>query len=438
MKFAGPVAKGFGLSLQETVGILGQMGNAGIQASLAGTSLRGALTRLASPSKEANDILSRLGVSTRKSNGDVRNLVEILVDLEKAGINTTQTMEVFGLRAGPGISTLLQGGIDKLQKYIKSLSNLGDISGKIQKQQLKGFNGQLLLLKSAFEALQIAVAESGMLAFFTSMLKSLTSLLSTLSRTNPAFLRFATVVLGLVATIGPLVIILAVATLAFRALAIAIAVTNGRILLIPAIIIGLIILIGLLVDELVNFAKGNKTVLGAVLKEWVKFAESVDQILHPVFESIEQAIRDIFSGISGLAGDLVSLVGGIFFTLGELVDEALEGINNAIDSVVSKLKSVSTFFSRVGSSIGQTFGDAFSFGGGTLPAPTPRASDFVSQGSRGASGSFSVSAPVSIIIPESQLQGNNVDEIAGRVSRSVDDAWTNILRQARDQQIILE
>ncbi|MCH7985481.1 MAG: phage tail tape measure protein, partial [Acidobacteria bacterium] len=46
MKFAGPVASDFGLSIAETAGALSLLGNAGIQASMAGTSLRNILNRL--------------------------------------------------------------------------------------------------------------------------------------------------------------------------------------------------------------------------------------------------------------------------------------------------------------------------------------------------------------------------------------------------------
>ena len=44
--YAGPVAKAAGLGFEETSATLALLGNAGIQASMAGTTLRGAITRL--------------------------------------------------------------------------------------------------------------------------------------------------------------------------------------------------------------------------------------------------------------------------------------------------------------------------------------------------------------------------------------------------------
>ena len=62
-KMAGPVAKAAGISFEETAASLAIMGNAGIQASMAGTSLRGAISRLLNPSGEAADIIERMGLT---------------------------------------------------------------------------------------------------------------------------------------------------------------------------------------------------------------------------------------------------------------------------------------------------------------------------------------------------------------------------------------
>ena len=49
MKYAGPVASAAGVSFEGAAAAIGLMGNAGIQGSMAGTSLRGAISRILSP-----------------------------------------------------------------------------------------------------------------------------------------------------------------------------------------------------------------------------------------------------------------------------------------------------------------------------------------------------------------------------------------------------
>ncbi|HSH40546.1 MAG TPA: phage tail tape measure protein, partial [Arenicellales bacterium] len=53
MQYAGPVAAAAGVQFEEAAAAVGLMGNAGIQASMAGTSLRGAISRILNPTAAA-------------------------------------------------------------------------------------------------------------------------------------------------------------------------------------------------------------------------------------------------------------------------------------------------------------------------------------------------------------------------------------------------
>src|SRR5690625_5627110 len=54
MKFVGPVASGFGIQFEEAAAAVGALSDAGIQGSMAGTTLRGILTRLDRKSTRLN------------------------------------------------------------------------------------------------------------------------------------------------------------------------------------------------------------------------------------------------------------------------------------------------------------------------------------------------------------------------------------------------
>ena len=65
--YAGPLAKAAGFAFEETAAALALMGNAGYQGSLAGTSLRGAIVRLLTPTTETTKIMQRLGVNVLRT-----------------------------------------------------------------------------------------------------------------------------------------------------------------------------------------------------------------------------------------------------------------------------------------------------------------------------------------------------------------------------------
>lgn len=90
MKYVAPVAKGAGQSIEDITASIGALGNAGIQGSMAGTVLRGAISKLLNPNREATKTLKELGVSTLDSQGKMRPLVDILGELADSGIRTDQ------------------------------------------------------------------------------------------------------------------------------------------------------------------------------------------------------------------------------------------------------------------------------------------------------------------------------------------------------------
>jgi len=152
MKFAGPVAKGFGMSFEETAAIMGIFGNAGIQASLAGTSLRGAIVQL-------NNKAEDFGLTMYDSAGKMLPMADILEQLEKKGMTAGEMMELFGLRAGPAMTALLETGSDALRDFTGELENAGGTAKQIAEVQMQGIHGSITRLKSAFEGLQLTIAE---------------------------------------------------------------------------------------------------------------------------------------------------------------------------------------------------------------------------------------------------------------------------------------
>jgi len=210
-KYVGPVAAGMGVEFTNTAAAIGLLGNAGIQGSMAGTVLRGSLVRITqavTPMGEAlnstGQLIQKLGLNFYDSQGNVKDFTGIVKELQERGTTASEIMQIFGQRAGPGMMALVQQGSEALVELEDKLKNAGGTAKEIAEANMKGFNGQMLKLKSAIEGAAIAIAESGFLEYLTEMAEKLTGLISKLAETDPAMLRLGTIIAAVVASLGPL------------------------------------------------------------------------------------------------------------------------------------------------------------------------------------------------------------------------------------------
>jgi TP901 family phage tail tape measure protein len=206
-KFVGPVAKGAGISFNETSAAIGLLGNAGIQAGMAGTSLRGAITALLNPSKQVSDVMMSLGLNVKDANGELLPLNQIIQQLESSGASTGEMMQIFGQRAGPAMMALVEQGSDALRNLTNELEASGGTAQRIADIQMEGLNGQMTSLKSAVEGLMIAIGESGLLQAMTRFAGFITDIARAMTNVNPALLTAATAMGALAAAAGPMLVI---------------------------------------------------------------------------------------------------------------------------------------------------------------------------------------------------------------------------------------
>jgi len=158
-KYVGPVAKSAGMEFEEITAAAALLGNAGIQGSIAGTSLKSAISRLISPSNTAARILKRLGVETTTSEGKLRSLADIIDDLSKAGATAADVMRIFGLRAGPSMARLLDVGADALRQYTQRLRDSEGWAELIEAEQMQSFNAQFDLTKNIIHAFSVELGD---------------------------------------------------------------------------------------------------------------------------------------------------------------------------------------------------------------------------------------------------------------------------------------
>lgn len=191
MKYAGPVANAAGVQFEETAAALGLMGNAGIQASMAGTSLRSAISRSLSPTKKMRAVMKRAGLDFTDANGRLISLDEMIRQLEPHAADAGLFMELFGQRAGPAMAALVSQGADALEDLTTELENSAGTAQRISDVQMQGFWGMWKEIKSVMEAVGIAIGDA-LLPSLTEMGKTLAPMIrnfAKLAENNPAVTR---------------------------------------------------------------------------------------------------------------------------------------------------------------------------------------------------------------------------------------------------------
>lgn len=309
-KFAGPVASAMKIPISEVTAVLASMGNAGIQAGMAGTALRTGLIRLAKPANDAKKIFKKLGIPEKQildSKGNVKSLTGVIKLLEKSGANAADMMTIFGLRAGPAFQALVGQGSKSIEELTKKLSKSGGIAKKIADVQMKGLSGAFKALTSSLEGLAIAVFESGLGEFFTKLITKTTALIRKLSALNPTMLKIISIVAGVTAVIGPLLIAIGSIVQIFGFFGVSIGVMLGPITLIIAGIAALSIA-GVLLYK--NWAKVVSIFETAWL--WIKKIASVagsglGKLFDFVMPKAEiKQITEVVNGTKAIPGQLQS------------------------------------------------------------------------------------------------------------------------------------
>ncbi|WP_053913657.1 phage tail tape measure protein [Streptomyces sp. TP-A0875] len=352
MKYTAPLAHAAGWSLEETAGAVGFLGNVGIQGSAAGTGLNSMLATLADTSSTGGKKLREFGVAAQDSNGQVRPLTEILKDLADKGADVADVVGIFGLEAGPKLQALLGQGSEGLKEMIKDLESSEGVAKEMADIRMEGFNGSVMGLKSAFEGLMIAVADSGLLDWATQFTDKLTGMVSRMTSASPATLRIATLIGLLVAAVGPGVFIVgklvsvfgsSISTITQVARAV-----RGLNLAFLASPVGLVIAaIALLAVGLVTAYQKSERFREIVDKAFRALREAFDHVM-VALQPLIDAVKLTFAEFIDAAGQIWSSIQPHLMKLRELFDRVMSGISDAVSGVVD---FVSAIWSRWGENI---------------------------------------------------------------------------------------
>ncbi|MCT0444788.1 phage tail tape measure protein [Lactococcus lactis] len=348
MKYIAPVASSMGMSLEETAAAIGIMSDAGIKGSQAGTTLRGALSRIAKPTDEMKSKMDELGLSFYDSEGKMKPLKDQVGMLKNAfkGLTPEQKQNalvtLYGQESLSGMMALIDKGPDKLGKLTDSLKNSDGAADKMAKTMQDNMNSSLEQMMGALESAAIVVQK----VLAPAVRKVADAVSGSVDKfvSAPEPVQKMIVTIGLiVAAIGPLLVIFGQAVLVlqrvkvgFLALRSGLALIGSGFTAISLPVLGIIaaiaavIAIGILVyKNWDKISKFGKEVWGNVKK----FASDAA-------EAIKEKWGDITKWFSDTWNNLKNGAKGLW-------DGTIQGAKDAVDSVKNAWNGIKEWFANL-------------------------------------------------------------------------------------------
>jgi len=164
LKMAGSVFATAGVPIENMVTLFGEMANAGIKGSDAGTSLKQMLLALQSPTSAARKIMQELGVNVYDASGKMLDMRSIIGQFSESMAGLTQEQRdaalstIFGSDAVRAANIVMLGGIENFDKMKAAVTKEG-AAATLAAAKTKGLGGAFSGLQSQFETLLLVAGK---------------------------------------------------------------------------------------------------------------------------------------------------------------------------------------------------------------------------------------------------------------------------------------
>lgn len=158
MKFAGPVAGALGQEVEDTAAAIGVLGDSGIQASLAGTNLRGILSSLLDPTTEGRKAIEEMGLSLEDLDPATNTVADVFSKFAGAGFEAADAVQIFG-RRNAAAALVLAANVQRIEELAAANLEAGGTAQSFADTLNKTQKGSLKAFISAVQEAQIAIGE---------------------------------------------------------------------------------------------------------------------------------------------------------------------------------------------------------------------------------------------------------------------------------------
>lgn len=365
MKYIAPVANAMGISLEETAAAVGILSDANIKGSQAGTSLRGALARLAKPTDPMIAKMDELGLSFYDAEGNMKSLKDQVGMLQQAfkGLTPEQQQNalvtLYGQESLSGMMALIDKGPDALGKLTNSLKNSSGAADEMARIMQENMNSSIEQMLGVFESAAIKI-QMIIGPMVKSAADSIGAMVKKFVDAPVPIQKMVLVIAGLVAAIGPLLFIGGSMLVWFAKLKVAVGFLSTSFPALGGVFtaltgpVGIIIgIIALLVGAFIlawNTSEGFRNAVTAIwesIKNTISFAvQTVSNTIQRIFggvvawwkannEEIAAAVDAIWNGkIGQFIRNAMGVIQGVIVGVWTAIKGITEGIWTAISGVI--------------------------------------------------------------------------------------------------------
>ena len=371
-KYCAPVAGALGFSVEDTAEAIGLMGNAGIKASQAGTSMRSIMTNLTGDVKLSGAAIGDVTIATTNADGSMRSLSAILADCRGAFAGMTEAEKannaeaLVGKNAMSGFLALMNAAPEDIAKVSGAVNNCKDAAKNMADTMQDNLEGQLTILKSQLQELAISFGDLLMPAV-RSIVSGLQGMVDVLNAMPDGVKRVIMIVALLAAALGPVLIIIgktlsAIGTIMTWALKLAgaISAVKGAFAALSATMMAnpiaiVIAAIAALVAAFIYLWNTNEEFRQFWIRLWNEIKEvavqvwtAVSQFLVSAWNGIRNTAVAVWNGIRDFFSGLWAGIKTLFTTVVTAISTFLVGAWNGIRATVMAVwNAISAFLGSV-------------------------------------------------------------------------------------------
>ena len=147
-----PIATMAGFSIEETTAIMAKLSDTGIEASIAGTSLRNIFLKMQDPTSE---LTRKVGHTIHSLDG----MLKVFKDMQAEGTDLADVLTFMDVRQVAAFGTMLQGA-DDMKALVEELENADGAGQRMADTVGDTLEGSILKVKSAFQGLSISIVQN--------------------------------------------------------------------------------------------------------------------------------------------------------------------------------------------------------------------------------------------------------------------------------------
>lgn len=392
-KYTAATAGSFKYSAEDLGLALSVMANASVRGSMAGTSLRAIMLRLANPTGEAKKMLNELGVSVADSSGKMLPFGEVLEQLRDKFSSMTDAQKaqyastIAGTEASSGFLALINTAPETFNNLRDAIYNSNGAAKDMASITGDNLSGKVATFKSNLESLQLKIFEQ-LAPVLNDLVGIFTRVIDVVKELNERFPFLVPLVMTLAAGFGAMAATLTLLLIAQKVTALVKGLTVSFKLLNITMsanpILAIVGLIAMLVTGFIllwtkcewfrNFWKGLWEGLKVVVewtakimfapfllawdivkgiftegpayfgKIWEKIKEvfaTVDKFFGDLFWKAFNAIKDAFKGIGEFFGGIWDRIVGTFKDLGIKIGNAVgNGFKAIVNGVIETAENI--------------------------------------------------------------------------------------------------